>query len=158
MEQEKNIITKEGYKELKEKLNYLKTVERPEVTEKIKVARGFGDLSENAEYDAAKEEQAKLEGQIQELEHILEISEIVDTSKDSQDEVHLGSQVRVLDLEYKEELVFTLKGVTEANPRKHIISIESPLGKALLGHKKGDTVNVEAPVGKLQYEILEILS
>lgn len=159
MDQQKNVITREGYEELKNKLNYLKTVERPNVTEKIKVARGFGDLSENAEYDAAKEEQAKLEGQIQELEGILERSEIYEKDPSHKTgEITLGSQVVVLDKEFDEELTLTIKGVTEANPRADIISLESPLGKALMGRKEGDIVLVEAPVGKIEYEIKKVLS
>ncbi|MDD7732967.1 MAG: transcription elongation factor GreA [Firmicutes bacterium] len=159
MDQQKNIITRQGYEELKNKLNYLKTVERPKVTEKIKVARGFGDLSENAEYDAAKEEQAKLEGEIQEIESILERSEIFDKDPASNTgEITLGSEVVVLDKEFDEELTMTIKGVTEANPRSNIISLESPLGKALLGHREGETVLVEAPVGKIEYKILKVLS
>lgn len=159
MEQQKNIITRQGYEELKNKLNYLKTVERPKVTEKIKVARGFGDLSENAEYDAAKEEQSKLEGEIQEIESILERSEIFDKDPaTSTGEITLGSEVVVLDKEFDEKLTLTIKGVTEANPRSNIISLESPLGKALLGHREGDTVLVEAPVGKIEYQILKVIS
>ncbi|WP_053943383.1 transcription elongation factor GreA [Kallipyga gabonensis] len=159
MEQQKNIITRQGYEELKNKLNYLKTVERPKVTEKIKVARGFGDLSENAEYDAAKEEQSKLEGEIQEIESILERSEIFDKDPaTSTGEITLGSEVVVLDKEFDEELTLTIKGVTEANPRSNIISLESPLGKALLGHREGETVLVEAPVGKIEYQILKVIS
>ncbi|WP_019134470.1 transcription elongation factor GreA [Kallipyga massiliensis] len=159
MDQQKNIITRQGYEELKNKLNYLKTVERPKVTEKIKVARGFGDLSENAEYDAAKEEQAKLEGEIQEIESILERSEIFDKDPATNTgEITLGSEVVVLDMEFDEELTMTIKGVTEANPRSNIISLESPLGKALLGHREGETVLVEAPVGKIEYKILKVLS
>lgn len=159
MDQQKNIITRQGYEELKNKLNYLKTVERPKVTEKIKVARGFGDLSENAEYDAAKEEQAKLEGEIQEIESILERSEIFDKDPATNTgEITLGSEVVVLDMEFDEELTMTIKGVTEANPRSNIISLESPLGKALLGHREGETVHVEAPVGKIEYKILKVLS
>lgn len=159
MEQQKNIITRQGYEELKNKLNYLKTVERPKVTEKIKVARGFGDLSENAEYDAAKEEQSKLEGEIQEIESILERSEIFDKDPaTSTGEITLGSEVIVLDKEFDEELTLTIKGVTEANPRSNIISLESPLGKALLGHREGETVLVEAPVGKIEYQILKVIS
>lgn len=159
MEQQKNIITRQGYEELKNKLNYLKTVERPKVTEKIKVARGFGDLSENAEYDAAKEEQSKLEGEIQEIESILERSEIFDKDPaTSTGEITLGSEVVVLDKEFDEKLTLTIKGVTEANPRSNIISLESPLGKALLGHREGETVLVEAPVGKIEYQILKVIS
>lgn len=159
MDQQKNIITRQGYEELKNKLNYLKTVERPKVTEKIKVARGFGDLSENAEYDAAKEEQSKLEGEIQEIESILERSEIFDKDPaTSTGEITLGSEVVVLDKEFDEELTLTIKGVTEANPRSNIISLESPLGKALLGHREGETVLVEAPVGKIEYQILKVIS
>lgn len=159
MDQQKNIITRQGYEELKNKLNYLKTVERPKVTEKIKVARGFGDLSENAEYDAAKEEQAKLEGEIQEIESILERSEIFDKDPATNTgEITLGSEVVVLDMEFDEELTMTIKGVTEANLRSNIISLESPLGKALLGHREGETVLVEAPVGKIEYKILKVLS
>lgn len=159
MEQQKNIITRQGYEELKNKLNYLKTVERPKVTEKIKVARGFGDLSENAEYDAAKEEQSKLEGEIQEIESILERSEIFDKDPATNTgEITLGSEVVVLDKEFDEELTLTIKGVTEANPRSNIISLESPLGKALLGHREGETVLVEAPVGKIEYQILKVIS
>lgn len=150
------LITQEGYDDLLNELNYLKTVERPAIRERIKVARGFGDLSENAEYDAAREEQSKTEGRILEIEEILKISKIYDKSSDNLEGVKMGSKVKVLDIEFDEEMVLTIKGSTETNPKKSIISIESPLGKGLLGHKVGEKVTIEAPAGKIEYKILAI--
>lgn len=153
------ILTKEGYDDLVNELNVLKTVERPQIAERIKIARGFGDLSENAEYDAAREEQKKCEGRIEEIEEILKNSDVFsgDEATDAS-AVNLNSKVKILDIDMNETLEFTLKGTTEANPKKQIISIESPLGKALLGGHEGDTILVDAPAGKIQYKILKVLN
>ncbi len=151
-----NLITQEGYDDLMNELNYLKTVERPAIRERIKVARGFGDLSENAEYDAAREEQSKTESRILEIEGLLKFSKIYDKDADKQEGIKMGSTVEVLDIDLDEKMVLTIKGSTEANPKKAIISIESPLGKGLIGHKPGDKVTIEAPAGKIEYKVLDI--
>ena len=153
------ILTKDGYDDLVNELNVLKTVERPQIAERIKIARGFGDLSENAEYDAAREEQKKCEGRIEEIEEILKNSDVyhAGNAKDLS-AVDLNSKVTLLDIEFNEEMVFTLKGTTEANPKKQIISIESPLGKALRGKHEEDVIDVDAPAGKIQYKILKVIN
>lgn len=151
------ILTKEGHDDLVKELNHLKTVERPEIAERIKIARGFGDLSENAEYDAAREEQKKCEGRIEEIEGILKNSDVYeDEGNGDATAVNINSKVKVLDVEFGDKMDFTIKGTTEANPKKNIISIESPLGKALIGAHEGDTVNVDAPAGKIEYKVLKV--
>ena len=133
------ILTAKGVKELEARLVELKTVKRAEVTEKIKVARSFGDLSENAEYDAAKDEQAMIEGEILEIEQKLKHAKIIDETQTA-GVVHLGSKIKLYDVAYDESIEYTLVGTSEADPRKHLISNESPMGKALLGKKAGETV------------------
>lgn len=152
---EKVILTEEGYKQLEKRLEELKFVKRPEITERIKVARDFGDLSENAEYDAAKNEEALNESEIRELENMLKNAKIMEESIDNS-KVHFGNVVRVYDCDLEEEGTYTLMGSMEADIEKNIISIESPFGAALVGAKCGDTVTVHAPGGDYQVKILEI--
>lgn len=153
---EEFIMTQKGYDEAVEKLKYLQTEKRKEITERIKVARGFGDLSENAEYDAARNEQAMNEGEILELEAKIKNAKIVEESTDIS-KIHFGSKVRVYDYDMEEEAVYTLMGTTEADPMNNVISIDSPFGKALLGSAKGAVVMVHAPGGDFKVEIKEIL-
>ena len=150
-------LTDEGLKKLEQELYTLKNISRKEVAEKIKQARAFGDLSENSEYDEAKNEQAKIEARIVELEGILANVVIIDESAVDANKIMLGSKVRVLDVKEKEEVEYRLVGSAESNPRKGLISDESPLGSAIIGHKAGDKVTVYTPVGDMQYKILAIL-
>ena len=148
-------MTQKGYDEAVERLKYLQTEKKKEITERIKVARGFGDLSENAEYDAAKNEEALNESEIRELENMLKNAKIMEESIDNS-KVHFGNVVRVYDCDLEEEGTYTLMGSMEADIEKNIISIESPFGAALVGAKCGDTVTVHAPGGDYQVKILEI--
>lgn len=152
---EEFIMTQKGYDEAAERLKYLQTQKKKEITERIKVARGFGDLSENAEYDAAKNEEALNESEIRELENMLKNAKIMEESIDNS-KVHFGNVVRVYDCDLEEEGTYTLMGSMEADIEKNIISIESPFGAALVGAKRGDTVTVHAPGGDYQVKILEI--
>ena len=152
---EEFIMTQKGYDEAAERLKYLQTQKKKEITERIKVARGFGDLSENAEYDAAKNEEALNESEIRELENMLKNSKIMEESSDNS-KVQFGNVVRVYDCDLEEEGTYTLMGSMEADIEKNIISIESPFGAALVGAKCGDTVTVHAPGGDYQVKILEI--
>ena len=158
MEAKKNLLTYAGLKKLEDELHDLKVVKRKEVAEKIKEAREQGDLSENAEYDAAKDEQRDIEARIEELEKILKNVEVVDMEDDSEnlEKVSFGLAVKVKDNEFGDEMEFKIVGATEANSLKGKISNESPLGKALIGAKKGDIVSVEAPAGVIEYTILDI--
>ena len=159
MEQEKKILlTAEGLKNLENELSNLKIVRRKEVAEKIKEARGQGDLSENAEYDSAKEEQAEIEARIVTIEKMLRNAEVISEEEISSDTVSLGSKVKVLDIEFDEEGVYTLVGPAEANPSKGFISYESPLGIALLNKRAGEVVDVIAADGLIQYKIVEIFA
>ena len=151
---EKVILTEEGYKQLEKRLEELKFVKRPEITERIKVARDFGDLSENAEYDPAKNEQARIEGEIVEIEAKLKIAEIIKTDG-GHGVVNVGSKVKILD-DMNEETEYEIVGTTEADISVGRISNESPLGKALIGAKLGDTVTVKAPKSSYQVKILGI--
>ena len=135
----------------------LKTQGRADIAEKIKVARGYGDLSENSEYDEAKNEQAKIEARIVEIEAMLKNVEIIEDIKGKAKTVVIGVRVKALDMEFDEECEYRVVGSTEANPLEGKISDESPLGKALLGKKIGDEVIVDAPAGELKFKILEIL-
>jgi len=153
---EEFVMTQKGYDEAVEKLRYLQTEKRKEITERIKVARGFGDLSENAEYDAARNEQAMNEGEIAELEAKIKNAKIVEETVDLT-KIHFGSKVKVYDYDLEEEAVYTLMGTTEADPMNNIISIDSPFGKALLGATTGAIVTVRAPGGDFKVEIKEIL-
>ena len=149
-------LTAAGKENLEAELKELKTVKRPEVIEKIKVARSFGDLSENAEYDAARNEQALVEARILEIENMLKYAVIIVEENLTSGVIHLGSKVKIYDVEYDESTEYTLVGTSEADPKKHYISNESPLGKALLGKKKGDAVNVEAPAGIVKIKVLDV--
>ena len=156
MEEKKNILTYEGLRRYEDELHELKVVKRQEVAQKIKEAREQGDLSENAEYDAAKDEQRDIEARIEELEKILKNAEVVIEDEVDLDRINIGCQVKILDLEYEEELDYKIVGSTEADPMENRISDESPVGKSLLGHRAGDVVEVEVPVGVITYEVLEI--
>lgn len=148
-------LTDKGLKKLESELETLKTEGRKDIAEKIKVARGYGDLSENSEYDEAKNEQAKIEARIAELEVMLKNVEIIEEG-DSADIISMGSLVKLLDIEVSEELEYRVVGSAEADPLKGYISDESPVGKALIGKTTGDRIVVEAPAGEFIYEILEI--
>lgn len=150
------VLTKKGYEELEQKLEYLKNVRRKEVAEQIKVARSFGDLSENAEYDEARNEQSLLEGQILTIESQLKLATVVDEDELDIDKVSIGKKVRILDIEFDEEETYQIYGTVESDPTKGIISNESPVGRALIGARVGDIVEVEAPVGIIKLKVLEI--
>ena len=152
----KFIMTYEGVKKLEEELEYLKTVKRKEITEKIKVALGYGDLSENSEYDEAKNDQAFTEGRIIQLENMLKNAVVVDESEIPKDKVSVGSIVKVMDYEFDEEVEYTIVGSAEADPMNFKISNESPVGSALIGKKVGDVVEVAVPTGLSKFEVLEI--
>ena len=152
----KFIMTYEGVKKLEEELEYLKTVKRKEITEKIKVALGYGDLSENSEYDEAKHDQAFTEGRIIQLENMLKNAVVVDESEIPKDKVSVGSIVKVMDYEFDEEVEYTIVGSAEADPMNFKISNESPVGSALIGKKVGDVVEVAVPSGVSKFEVLEI--
>ena len=152
---DKFFMTQKGYDEAKEQLEYLTKVKRAEIVERIQEARSHGDLSENAEYDAARNEQAANEGEIAELDYRIKNAVIIEES-DDHSIVHLGSVVTVYDVELEEEATYTIMGTTEANAMKGIISNESPVGSALLRHKKGDVVTVKAPDGEYQLKIKKI--
>lgn len=150
------LLTQAAVDELKEELKVLRTTGRQEVAEKIKEAKSFGDLSENSEYDEAKSEQAKLEAKITELEYTLQHVKIIDESTLATDTVHIGSFVKVFDFDFNEEVKYQIVGFTQADPIENKISDESPIGKALLGHKAGDVVDIETPGGMIKLEIREI--
>jgi transcription elongation factor GreA len=153
----KNILTYAGLQQLEDELHQLKVVKRKQVAEKIKEAREQGDLSENAEYDAAKDEQREIEARIEELEKILKNAEVVVEEEIDLDKISVGCQVKLYDCTYEEELEFRLVGSTEANSLQGKISNESPVGMALIGRRVGDEVDVETPTGGLsQYRVLEI--
>ena len=152
----KNILTREGLNKLESELENLVVVQRKEVAQKIKEAREQGDLSENAEYDAAKDEQRDIEARIEEIEKILMNAEIVDEDEVDVDSINIGCQVKIYDLEFEEELTYKIVGSTEANSLKGKISNESPVGKALLGKRVGDLVKVDTQVGTVEYKVLEI--
>ena len=158
MEEKKNILTREGLKRYEDELHELKVVRRKEVAQKIKEAREQGDLSENAEYDAAKDEQRDIEARIEDLEKILKNVEVVDEEDVTADHIMIGSKVKIYDIEFDEELSYKIVGSTEANSIKGKISNESPVGRALLGAVVGDTVTVHTPAGESNYKVLEIVS
>lgn len=153
-EEKKNLLTREGLKKYEEELHDLKVNKRNEIAEKLKEARAQGDLSENAEYDAAKDEQRDIEARIFELEQLLKDAEIADEEEIDEKKISFGTTVTILDKETKEEMTYTIKGATEANSLQGIISNESPLGKALIGAKKGQTVEIECPAGILKYKVV----
>ena len=152
----KQLYTETGYRKLTEELDYLKNIRRAEVNEAIAVARSFGDLSENAEYDAARNEQAQVEARILELEELIANATIVDESAIKHDTVNVGSQVKVLDVEFDEEIEYSIVGSNEANPLLGKISDQSPVGNALIGSKVGDELTVEVPSGQLKLRVLEV--
>lgn len=156
MAEKKNILTYEGLRQLEDELHDLKVNRRKAVAEKIKEAREQGDLSENAEYDAAKDEQRDIEARIEEIEKILKNAEVVVEDEVDLGVINIGCKVKIFDMEYAEELEYKIVGSTEANSLKGKISNESPVGKALLGAKVGDVVEVETQTGIIQYKILEI--
>ena len=156
MEEKKNLLTYAGLKKLEEELHDLKVVKRKEVAEKIKEAREQGDLSENAEYDAAKDEQRDIEARIEEIEKILKNAEVVVEDEVDLKKINVGCKVKVHDFEYDEDIEFKIVGSTEANSLEGKISNESPVGKALIGAEKGDIVKVEMPSGIMEYKVLKI--
>lgn len=156
MMNKKNILTYEGLRQLEEELQDLRVNKRKEVAGKIKEAREQGDLSENAEYDAAKDEQRDIEARIDEIERILKNAEVVVEDEVDVDTINIGCKVRILDIEFDEEMEYKIVGSTEANSLNGRISNESPVGKALIGSKVGDLVEVETQAGTIQYKILEI--
>lgn len=156
MAEKKNILTYAGLKQYEDELHNLKVVKRKEVAQKIKEAREQGDLSENAEYDAAKDEQRDIELRIEELEKLLKNAEVVVEDEIDLDKISVGCKVKVYEVEFDEEMEFRIVGSTEANSLQNKISNESPVGKALIGRKVGDVVDVETQVGTIQYKVLEI--
>lgn len=150
------VLTYEGLKKLEEELEFLKSVKRREVADRIKQALTFGDISENSEYDEAKNEQAHVEGRIVQLETMLKNARVIDEDDVSTEKVGIGSKVKILDLEYNEEVEYHIVGSTEADPGKYKISNESPVGRALIGKKKGNMVEVVAPDGIIKFKILKI--
>lgn len=149
-------LTKEGYAEKQKYLDYLKTTRRQEVVEKLKSAREFGDLSENSEYDSARDDQRKLEAEIEKIEETLRLAKIVDVKDVDTTKVGVGTKVKLYDEEFDEEVEYTIVGSLECNPNKGMISNESPLGKSLMGKKKGDIVEVNAPAGVVKMKVLSI--
>ncbi|MCR1842268.1 transcription elongation factor GreA [Murimonas intestini] len=156
MEEKKNLLTYAGLKALEDELHDLKVVQRKEVAQKIKEAREQGDLSENAEYDAAKDEQRDIEARIEEIEKILKNAEVVVEDEVDLDKISVGCTVKLLDAEYDEELEYRIVGSSEANSLQGKISNESPVGKALIGAKAGDEVTVETQAGEIRYKVLAI--
>ncbi|MBR5116361.1 MAG: transcription elongation factor GreA [Lachnospiraceae bacterium] len=156
MEEKKNILTYEGLRQYEEELEELKVVRRQEVAQKIKEARAQGDLSENAEYDAAKDEQRDIEARIEELEKILKNAEVVVEDEVDLGRINIGCKVKVKDLTDNETLEYKIVGSSEANSLQGKISNESPVGKALIGAKKGDTVAVETQAGTFKYKVMGI--
>lgn len=156
MESKQIVLTPEGLKKLEDELEYLKTQKRKEVSEKIKQALSFGDLSENSEYDEAKNEQAQVEVRIVQVENMLKNVKVIDEDEIDITKVSLGTKVKVLDMEFDEEIEYSLVGSTEANSAEMKISDESPVGRGLIGKSVGDIVDIDAPAGVLQFKILEI--
>jgi len=156
MEEKEVILTQEGYDNLDKELNYLRTEKRAEIAERIKVALGFGDLSENSEYDEAKNAQAENEVKIAELENKLRYARIINEDEIDTKTVQVGNKVKIYDMEFEEELEYTIVGSTEVNLAENKISNESPIGKALMGAKKNAVVEAETPGGVAKYKVLEI--
>ena len=150
------LLTQEGFDKLEKELEYLRTEKRAEVAERIKVALGFGDLSENSEYDEAKTAQAENEAKIADLENKIRYAKIIDESEIDTKTVQVGNVVKVLDMEFEEEETYTIVGSTEVDLAQNKISNESPIGKALLGSKKNQIVEVNAPAGVIKYKVLSI--
>ena len=156
MPEKKKILTYTGLRDLEEELQNLKVNKRKEIASKIKEARAQGDLSENAEYDAAKEEQAEIEARIVQIEYILKNAEVIDEDEVDLSTINVGCKVRLFDVDFNEEIDYAIVGSTEADPLKGKISNESPVGEALLGSKVGDEVAVDTPSGVLKFKVLEI--
>ena len=152
----KQMYTKQGYQDLVDELKFLKLTRREEIKEQIAVARGFGDLSENAEYDEARNEQAKVEARIQELEALIENAEIIDETNMDVRSISLGSLVKLYDEDFEEEITYSIVGSNQADPLAQKISDQSPIGRALMGKKAGDSVVVTAPAGELHFKVLEV--
>ena len=150
------IITEEGLKKLETELEYLKTVKRKEIAEKIKVALSFGDLSENSEYDSAKNDQGQVEARIAELEATLKHVRVLDESDITTETIRVGTKISIKNMSTKTVVEYQIVGSTEADPRNKKISDESPVGKALVGHKKGDKVEVTVPDGVVKYQVMSI--
>ena len=150
------ILTREGYEKLKEEIDYLRNDKRREVADRIRIAREFGDIAENAEYDDAKNEQAMLEARIAKLEEQLAAARVIQKKEVSKDVVSIGSHVRLKDMDANQTVEYRIVGSAEANPSEHKLSNESPVGKAILGRKKGEVVEVAAPRGSLKFKILDI--
>ena len=155
-EEKKVILTREGYEKLEKELDYYVSVRRNEISEQIAIARGFGDLSENAEYDEAKNEQSRIEAKIVEMENTLRNCIVVENDEVSTDSVGVGNTVKVMNETLNKEQVITIVGANETDPRNMKISSESPIGAALLGSKVGDVVSVEVPIGLMKMTVLEI--
>ena len=156
MEEKEVILTQEGFDKLEKELEYLRTEKRTEIAERIKVALGFGDLSENSEYDEAKNAQAENENKIAELENKIRHAKIIDESEIDTKTVQIGNTVKLYDLEFDEEVEYTIVGSTEVNLAENKISNESPIGKALLGAKKGQIVEAKIPAGVAKFKVLSI--
>ena len=156
MEEKEILLTQEGYDNLEKQLEYLKTEKRAEISERIKVALGFGDLSENSEYDEAKNAQADNEIKIVDLENKLRYARIIDESEIDTKTIQVGNTVKILDLEFNEELEYTIVGSTEVDLSKNRISNVSPIGAALIGAKKNDTIEANTPGGVVKYKVLDI--
>lgn len=153
---EKHYLTPEGKKQLEEKLAHYKTVLRPNVVKRIGIAREFGDLSENSEYDAAKDEQAKIEAEISEMENILLNAEVIDKNNIDSTVVNIGTKVKLYDEDFDEELEYRISGSSESDPKNGVISNVSPVAKAIIGHKKGESVAVHTPGGVSHFKIVDI--
>ena len=156
MEDKEVLLTQEGYDKLEQELDTLKTAKRAEIAERIKVALGYGDLSENSEYDEAKNAQAENETKIAELENKIRYAKIIDESEIDTKTVQVGNTVKLLDVEFNEEVSYTIVGSTEVDLAQNKISNESPIGSAILGAKKNQTIEVQAPAGVVQYKVLSI--
>jgi transcription elongation factor GreA len=150
------ILTREGYEKLKDEIELLSTTKRREIAERIKTAREFGDIAENAEYDDAKNEQMMLEHRIAQLEHRLRSARVIEQNEITADAVSIGSRVKLKDMDANETIEYHIVGSAEANPAEYKLSNESPVGKAIIGRKKGETVEVAAPRGALKFKILDI--
>lgn len=155
--EKQTILTPEGQRKLEEELEHLKTVKRKEIAERIKASKEFGDISENAEYEDAKNEQAFIEGRILQLDQMLRNAKVIDNQHAPSDTVTVGATVRVKDMGSGEEISYTIVGSAEADPDQDKISNESPVGRALLGHRAGETIDVQVPAGKMKYRVLKIL-
>ena len=153
---DKILMTKEGFEKIQNELHELRTTGRAEVSEKIRIARGFGDLSENSEYDEAKNDQALLEARIAQLEEQIKHVEIIEAEDIATDEIDIGSMVKILDMEYGDEMSYRIVTSLESNGSEDTITNTSPIGKALIGHKVGDVVEVDAPAGIISFKVLEI--